>query len=372
MRNKKCSKKTAIKQQIRFAAACLFMLIFLTSCWDSVEIESRAFVTAIAIDKYGEDFAVAMEIPYINSEKDIASDKSIKSNEDKTLSAAIYGIDRMTDKSLYLGPVKLAVLGENILKDEKMFRQSISTLSKDRDISRKLIILSAKEAAAAVIKAEDEADKLIGTYIASYYKKNNPSLVYRQDLDRLSRGFAEDGIVVIPNVYYENEKLIFSGGAVCENYKLAGWLNSDELNGLLWIYSQAEGAFLQWKENGIFTALSINKCKTHMDFYEEEGIIYARLNIEARADICESFAGDSFNSSEVSKKSSDLIRAQINTAYDALYNKIGVDGFGLLSNMEKKNPDLHKIYFENMGMDFREIPVIVNINIETNNTGYTE
>ena len=343
---------------------CFFIMLFLAACWDSVELENRAFVTAMAIEKDDSAlFLAALEIPHISNEKSVIAGKEIKSKSAQTLSSAIYGIDTLTDKSLYLGQMKLAVLGKNILDDEKMFRQTIDTLAKDKDISRKLIILASESDTIEIIEAGDNEAKLTGTYIATYYKKNNPSLIYRQDLDRLSRDFAEKGIAIIPGISYENNKLLFSGAAVCENYKLMGWLNSEELSGLLWVYSQAKGAKLQWGEGEDFKAMDITKCKTRMDFYEDNGVIYACLNMDIEAD------GEEFQIEEQAKAA---IKEQINTAYEALYNKAGVDGFNLLTNMKKKNPDLYKIYFENMEEDFKNIPVVLNIDIAINNTSLAE
>ena len=353
-------------------AACFFIMLFSTACWDSAELENRAFVTAMAIEKDSSgNYLTAMEIPYISNERSVVEGKDIKTNSAKSLSSAIYNIDTLTDKSLYLGQLKFAVLGEHLLSDEKMFHQVIDTLANDRDISRKMIILASEKDAINILEAENAADKLTGTYIATYYKKNNPSLVYRQDLDRLSRDFAENGFAIIPAVSYENEKIIFSGAAVCENYELKGWLNSDELNGFLWVYSQAKGMRLQWVAGDIFYAININKCKTRMDFYEENGQVYARLNMDIEAE-CEDMPLWENSTQRLAEEAKQAIKNQINAAYDALYNKIDVDGFNFLSSMEKKNSNLYKIYFENMGGDFRNIPVVLNLDITISSTGLPE
>jgi len=363
------NKGNRVKIKLRLIGICILTMLCTTSCWDNVELENRAFVTAMAIDKNDSgNFITAMEIPLISSEKSVIMGKDIKITVDRSVSSAIYGADILTDKSLYLGLMKLAVLSEDILDDEKMFRKVIEALAWDKDISRKLIILSSKTDALKAVESETQEEKLIGTYIATYYKKNNPSLVYRQDLDRLSRAFAEDGLAVIPAVSYEEERLIFSGAAVCENYSLKGWLGSDEFKGLLWVYSQAEGAALHWGEGEEYTAIGIDKCKAHMDFYEAEGEIYARINVDVKARINELPVNNKPSALQIKEKAEEAVKAQINTAYEALYNNMGVDGFNLLSEMRKKSPSLYKIYFENMAMDFKNIPVVINMDMAVNST----
>jgi len=362
-------KKLFNKTTLALAAAAFL----LTGCWDNVELENRAFVTAAAIDKNDDgNFKASMEVPKVSSEKSVVTEKTVESNESNSLSKALYGTDNFTDKSIYLGHMKMAVLSEDLLSDEKLFKQAADTLLRDRDISRKLILLSSKKEAADIIEAETDNEKLVGVYIANFYKKNNPSINYRQDLDKITKNFAEDGHAIIPQITLEDKNLKLSGAAVLKDYTLKGWLSDDELNGLLWMYSKAKGTKLEAGNGDKQFVVNIDKYKSDMAFFEQNGIIYANTSITAEVTVDEASEAllhtDNYTAFIV-EESKKKITEEVNKAYDALYNNMGVDGFNMESTLKKKEETLHKIYFENMGTTIDKVPVMLDISISINSTG---
>jgi len=344
--------------------------LLLSGCWDSSELANRGFVTSMSIDLDDESenaYKVSLEMPLASSAGSDKLEKNVKSNFHRSLNSAIYGAGVSSDKEIFLGHMKVLIYGEDILSDSEMFKHTLDTLVRDRSVSRTLLILAAKETGADVIEAELEDENLMGIYISDFFRKKNPSTVYRQTLDKLSRYFSQGQVALIPRIEKSDEGVKLSGAAVMSNYTLKGWLDEEELRGLMWVH---EGHHeLNIPDTNDHFSINIIKYKSDMSFFERNNRLYAKISIKLDGDIEEAPLNSSIDHNSIIQTAEKNIEDDVKKAYEALYSRMGVDGFSMERALERKNPSLHRTYIEDGTISIMEIPVILDINVTIRSTG---
>ncbi len=214
----------------RFSSVILAFLfaLFLTGCWDMVEIEDRAFVVSVGIDKDGKTggYTADAEIADVNAKTEM-----IKHGAGQTVPDAFHEIDTRLGRKLYFGQLKLVLLGKDLLADENLFQGCADALADDPEISRKVMVLAVNGDAKEILEAENAEELLTGVFVDKFFKNNGATTTFRADVNDLARSLHVDGSAVIPQISVENGELKLGGAAVIKEYKLCGWLNDEEVRG---------------------------------------------------------------------------------------------------------------------------------------------
>ena len=347
----------------------LLAALFLSGCWDGVQLDNRSFVTAMSIDTEEGDYLVALEMPRVSRDAN-NMEKSVKSNTHRSLNNAIYGVDAHTDKEIFMGHMKIALLGEELLENAEMLKHTLDTLARDRSISRTLLILAAEGRGADLIEEELEDEILMGVYISNFFGKKNFATLYRQTLDNLTKYFAEGKTAIIPKAEVNENSPVFSGAAVMKDYALKGWLSEDELRGLIWLSNKAGRYNINIHNENEYFSINIDKYKWDMNFFEiGDNMIYAVISIKIEGDIEEAPIIAGKNTDSIIQKAKDSIEADIKKAYEALYIRIGADGLNMERTLEKKNPYLYKKYTEDEYKSIMDITVLLGVDVIINSKG---
>lgn len=344
--------------------------LLLSGCWDSSELSNRGFVTAISIDADEESehsYKVSVEMPITSRSGADELEKNIISNNHRTLNSAIYNSDTSSEKEIFLGHMKVLVCGKELLGNREMFRHTIGTLIRDRSISRTLLVLASEEAGSDIIEAKLENENLIGIYISDFFKKTGSSNIYRQSLDKLAMYFAEGKVALIPRIEVVDEEVKFKGAAVMKDYQLKGWMDDAQLKGFMWL--QSGHSNLDVADSDESFSLGINKHKADISFLKGEEKVYAKISINLDADIIEAPIETNTDLQSILKKAEKSIENDIRKAYQALYYQMGVDGFNLTRQLEKKNPGLYKAHIQQENSGVLKMPLVFDINITLRSTG---
>lgn len=413
----------------------LFMLIFVvlifTGCWDKIELEDRGFVISIAIDKYdnsdiqkdkknnennnknekddnsGEDskntmdtkpsdftgnddlkrYVVTMAIPNIseiasggNGEGDgSAKAKSIKKSSGTTVSDAMRIIDTYSSQKLYYGHTKVCVLGEEVMKDPVLFSEAIDALERNKEISRKLIILGTKGKAEEILNAKPAGEPLIGMFISDFYKNNikNISVTFRQDLESIIQQFLSSKGTVIPEVSIENEEIKIGGLGVVKDYKLLGWLDDIQTRGYMWTNDDKIGGSINAEMENAFVPFRITNKETDLTFEQTNEELICNINISVDGNIeefklSENILLDSDRYKKLQSEYEKIIEKEVMETINTLQNKYNVDAFGFSELCRKNYYDIYLKYKDNWNDIFSKIKFVPNVNVCIRGSGTTK
>lgn len=368
----------------------LILIFFLTGCWDKVEIEDRGFLDAVGIDKFDKKnhsdlpsmdkkdksrYTVTVSLPDIHSiENDEEKSEIIKNATSKTISGALMVMDSYSSYKLYLGQIRLIILGEGILKDKLLFKETLDFLERDTKINNKLIIMSTNGEAKEILSKKITEKIPKGIFISSFYQNNKttPPTSFKLDFSNLLFNIYENGNAIIPKIQLEEETLYLSGGALVKDFELVSWLDGDETLGYLWLQSNMDNLTLNTLYKDLYTALKINKSKVNVTFNEKNNKIVATVNLKVKGNL-EEFGDIDENDIQIIKELSDLyeqiIKEQIEDTFYTFINTYEVDVFGFINLLKKSTYNLYKKYQNNLDKPSQVFILDVNVDLDITGTG---
>jgi len=367
--------RNQIKRPVRIISLILTFLaltFLLTSCWDRVELENRAFVVAIAIDKAEksensetEEFEVSITVPLHKSENgEGEEDGSIKTASAKTITEAMKKLDAKTDKTLYYGQAKLLVLGQDLLADADMTSRAISAVKNKSEIDLRINVLAANGSAKDILEANPPGETLPGLFVADIYRNKSKlgGESFALDLERLSVTFCDGAIVpMIKQDEDEGAPLKLHGAAVIKNRHKIDSLSPEKLQGFLWCKNHGNnGAVVTLEHEGKLIPIKIDKHTAKISFDKHGGNLRAVVDVKVIAHV-EEPPDESIN---LKQKLAAQISKEISVTANELQNKFALDGYDWLEHLRKKNYDLYKLYSDDWESVFVGIDVVPKVVVE--------
>ncbi len=353
--------------------------IFLTGCFDKVELEERALVLAIGIDKYTEEndtntektgeekrFIISMAMPEVsegeksgnnkdngqpmNEEKSKSINEAIKIAEGSSVASTIDLIGTYMSKNLYYGHTKVVVLGKEILEDKNLLKETINALERNNEISRKIIVLGTEGKAQDILQTIPKDEKMLGIYINDYYKNNkkNSAFTYSVDLEDIIQQLLSIGDTAIPNIQITDDDVRLTGLIALKDSKYIGYLDDTTTKGLLWIIDKKSlGEISIPFENG-YVSTSIFKKKLDKKFYEQDNKIVCQFIINIEGNISEYMLGknimiDTEKYKMIEDEISNYVKTEIQNSINTI-KQLDVDIIGLKELIRKNKYNLYDKY----------------------------
>ncbi len=421
--------------KVALAAFITCLTLPLAGCWDKVELENRGFVVTIGIDKYQKDNQEKADKEKVDKEN-VDKEKPDKEKSDKTntgkekpetkpektkpqtfegsdednnkytvsmaipnmaeltksggggekkqvrvstadaVTTAMHLTDSYSSKKLYFGHTKAVILGEELIKDEKLFKEAIDALERNQDISRKLIVLCTKDKAEDTLNTESATEPLLGVFISSYYRNNEQTVAvtFLQDMEKTIRQLRASGNVMIPRIEVEGSEVKLSGCAVVKDFRLVKWLNEKQTRGFLWAKGKADGAQVTVDFNGIRPPLSVESCKSSITFSEESGALACNINVSAAGSVSEFIfkekLSDKGKLNTLCKLYENAINEEMLDIIGIFRNELKVDGLELKELLRKKDYKLYEKYKGDWDEVYSKMNIAVSTYVQIKNTGY--
>ncbi|WP_250277776.1 Ger(x)C family spore germination protein [[Clostridium] colinum] len=358
----------------------LFCSVFLTGCFDKVELEERAIVLAIGIDKYNEEsdtsiektgeekrFIVSLAMPEVpegektgNTEKQadpMSKDKqensineAVKIAEGSSVASTMELIDTYMSKNLYYGHTKVVVLGKGILEDDVLLKEVIDSLERNNEISRKIIVLGTQGNAKEILQTIPKDEKMLGIYINDFYKNNkkNSFFTYRVDLEDIIQQLLSTGDTVIPNIQVIDKDVRLSGLIALKDSRYIGYLEDATTKGILWLIDKNSLGEISIPFEKAYVSTSIFKKKVEKKFYEENNKITCQFLVNLEGNISEYYLGknimiDTEKYKMIEDEISIYVKKEIENAINNI-KSLNIDIIGLKELIRKNEYNLYDKY----------------------------
>ena len=374
---------------------CALLCLCMTSsgCWDKVQLENRGFVSAFGIDAYRPDLASGAALRFNSphfDERFIATvcmpnlQGSEKGGTTKLMAAAdallpaLSLVQLGTSQEPYYGQTKAIVLGESLLNDAELMSQAIDAMERNREISRKVVILATDGDAAEILKADIEGEQF-GMHVSNFFNRNNTALgiAFKKDLEGVLKDLRNSGGTVIPVASLEGGVISLSGAAMVNNFKLAGWLDDAEVRGLMMARGQGEDAHITVEFDGVRVPLRLSSQRARLKFEPgSPGSPVCFLEIRALGSILEYYANSQNdisspeNVARLNKLFAQAIEREVTDMYARL-TESGVDGLGLLEHMRKHNYSLYQEFITRDRPSVSDIILIPIVDVRVTDVGAT-
>lgn len=212
------------------------MLILISGCWDSMDINEKNIATATAIGREGELFTFYAEIANLTAGTK-GSSKAKKyfliKSYGKTYIDARLDIDIKVDKKEYLGATQTMILTSDLTKhgiDEYMYR--IRNLTEYR---RTLDIVTTFNKVEDLFNIESQKNLSMGETIKQTLDtliKNGQAIKYSSSeiMEWLTNDYS---CFVLPSANIKNNEIAITGYTVLKKGIYSGYISIKESNGLL-------------------------------------------------------------------------------------------------------------------------------------------
>jgi len=349
--------------------SAIIIMLTASSCGGAAEIENRGFVTAIGVDR-GENgrFEVTVSVPDAAAVAGSGGGEkqTVRSAVGDTLSEALRAADMTYNGKLYYGHATALVLGNGLLSDGPMLRETLDTLMRSYEFNNKILVLaadgtpSADGRAAEIIKTEPAGSRIpsVGFYASDFYKNRSGSsnITFELSLENLMNTLSVCGNALLPMISAagkngDKDEPLLNGICVVKDYSFAGRLDERQARGLLWLRGEGVGSKLTADLDGSSVPMTVTKNSCNIRFKENEagdGLVCA-VTVRAEGTV----AGRSFIDTELTdgevmyaleKKYEDAIADDVFALADCLLGELKTDAFPFSEILRKKYWKLYSKY----------------------------
>lgn len=297
----------------------MVMLLLLTSCWNSRELNDMAIVTGIGMDKVPNTDEYRVTFQIVNPSATATSvgvstgqpPITVYTSTDRTLFGALRKTSKKAARQLFFAHTQLLVIGESLAKSgingifdvfersHELRLNAVVIVSRETEAASVLKLLLPIESipALAVVKKNKNTAKLWGENRAiSVFELINSITGEGEPVISGVRifGDAEKGKKKTYLEQSEVEAVIsLSGLAVFREGKLKGWLDGSEARGALWIQNKIEQTSInidsQKKQDTIAIDISHSKTKVKVKLREGVPVFHIYINEEGSVNESQDF-----------------------------------------------------------------------------------
>lgn len=362
-------------------------LLFLTSCWDSNEIEDLGMIMGIGLDyNDSEEDIFSMTNQYVvpnNIQGTQTGSASGTPYQNLTLNGNnFFQIIREnsleTDRPPNYTHLKSMVLSERLLEEEPL-KQLISFFLRDHEFRRTVAIFISKEAPADILEVEPTKEMFPGVQLKELTQNHDRSLYVLDTLKfgEVSKKITEGASFVIPEVGINKGRLRLLGAGIVSNKNehVVGWLTPEEIGGLKWITDEVNGGLVAIEEKNAKedqAVLEIMKANTNLEPVINDGKLSMKLTVNSSLRLAEDWEikRDVFQEGweqELKTAGENKVKKDIEHVISVAQEQ-GLDFLEFGTWVSIKQPTYWKQHEKEWDEIFSNLPVIIDVNFTI--TGY--
>jgi len=308
----------------RFHFLCLLcsLVVFLTGCWDQVQIEERGFVIGVAIDKPPSktiDANAEREAPnkpegrhrvLVTHQLVIPGGLvgggqgggSQNSGEAAYLNLtsegdSLFEISRIlatrTSRSPFYQHLKVVIVSEELAKNVDVLSDALDFFMRDPEVRRSSKVMVAKGDARQVLKVQPRSEKLPAMYINSVAEniQKTARMLPEVRIGEVHEHLVSGSSFVLPRISPSQQEVKVAGSAVFQGAtkRMVGYLGEEETEGLNFLTGKLAGGLLKVPVHD--NLVTVNVLESTQDIRAraaDKEHIHFRIEIECEGTIAES------------------------------------------------------------------------------------
>jgi spore germination protein KC len=368
---------------IRLLLIGVTALIILTGCWNRVEINDIAIVTAIGLDLVEGDklrltlqVAVPSKLGSKGGGDGGSSEKStfIISETGTTVSEAYRNVQGKLPRRIFFSQSRVLLIGEDLAKKGVLHIIDFHTRYAEPRINS--FIMFTKGKASKTINGMPKFESISAEEMKELSKMNVGLKIYVRDFlnmlltdgqEPFAPQFTLKSLEVDTNNKLKTQAV--NGIALFKKDKLIGWMDDAETRGLLWLRNEIETGVITIKipeENGGGNiSMEINRADTNIIPILKHGKIKLTVNVKSEMSVIENDSKLKLYETKViddiQKNIENEIKDRIQMVVDKAQKGYQSDIFGFGHSVYKKYPkEWNTHYKKNWEQEFPQLEVTIN------------
>ncbi|MEK6447192.1 Ger(x)C family spore germination protein [Priestia aryabhattai] len=396
-------KQTFNHVQFLLAFLSVFLLVPLTGCWSSHEIEERSLGVGVALDK-GKESMIEKEFdeqgggyarknlitstyqlitPQVASSTTKQGGPQQKSyvNVSETGDSAFQMLRELSlrsDTPLTSPHMKVMVIGEALARSYSL-EQLVDQSLRDNDFRPSCLMFISKGRASDTLESKTAGEIpafRLSTMVENAYRTTR--ILPPIPLIKLESKIQSRSSFLLQNVVSANGEIKFAGAGIIQGKtnKMIGFLNEEELDGLTWITGKGKGGLVKSfdKKTGQLIVYEIESMKSHIQPHVKGNNISFDVHIESVGRLSESWmtSGSSFNNQflqNAQKTSEKKVKHLVRNVLEKMQTKYKVDVAGFGNQLRIKRPRVWMRVKDNWDQTFSEVPINYDVKLTIKDYG---
>lgn len=386
------------KNKIVIMLTLAICTLICSSCWDGVEINTRAVIFSLGIDKNMEDmdaddrdsldypprYVVSYAIPdmsKVSGNESISKDiVSIETAKSATFSSTIENVQTKIQDTINFGHIKAVLLGADLLRDPNMMKEIIDSLERNMIFARSIPLFAVRNTANEVMNVKNNQHPMIGLYIMNYVNNKERAVSRYKEalLGNTIRDLRENNAAVIPIIeIVDDSKIEIQGGALLKDFKLKAWFTPEEIRGILWAEGKVRGAKIPIPVEESYLSYTVREQNSKISFSNEGNKVYCKIDITNEGDIGEYYINASKpltsleNIRQIENQISDKIKKEITHLIDQT-KEYDADIIGLGTELYRQHPKWWDHVADNWDQSYKNMAVEINVDTKVRQMGIIE
>ncbi|MBT2600623.1 MULTISPECIES: Ger(x)C family spore germination protein [unclassified Oceanobacillus] len=365
--------------------------LFLTGCWDSLELEERAFLSGIAIDlpldNTNQTLNVTEQIVVPNGlitlPASSGTGKGFRNivEEGRTIYEVGDAIEKQEDRKLDGSHIEIVVISDEVVKEEYQLADVVDVFMREKRMNREVILSIAEGSAGELLYIEPQDVKLPSQYLTQLIIGNYRSVGGDpQRFGNMQQYFINNRSFTLPLLTTEGSSTgidltglaVFSG----DNSKMIGALKDDNLEGYMIIQPMYNGSVTTKLDNTYATFhIPDGKTKIKLKNKDPENLHF-EFETFLDAELVETFYSEDFFAHKNMKKLESSLETRVKSLITGTIEKVRdeyeTDILGLAEHLITKEPKIWKQvkddwdYGENY---FKDVEITLSVNIDIREPG---
>lgn len=368
----------------------LLLPLFLTGCWDRVEIQDRLFVMSVAIDKTKESagkrsyFEFTAQLTEARALSGKANNPHISPVWNATTSGpSIFECIRLmatrVARQPYYEHLQSIVIGEELAKEG--IDRALDLFYRDHESRRKIKLIIAKGAAKDALHVKPKLLPVSGRYISLLTEEGEAKtarLPKTASIGQFSSNYHNGGNSVLPAIRTEKHEVKMAGGAIMKGDQLIGWLSDQDVKALRWIngtFSAGDEIIVQKirkEKMPKFTTLEVKGARSTVKTSIQNGQPVISLYIRGEGNLAEDGLGHNPTLDKI-KDREQLINHEIKKKAERLIalmqKKYKTDIFGFGEELRRHQYPYWKAHQHDWDEQFQNVEVQVDVQTFIRRTG---
>lgn len=278
---------------------CLSLLLMFASvsCWDHREIEDRAFIIGLTLDKADEDhkeIEVTFQIAEPNAFTPSGQTDEPFWNVSEVaidLTRAHIQLAKRMNQVPSLEHCQVILVGEELAKTQQ--NENMDFLLRTHDIRRNIHVGVVQGKAKDILDIDFKGSLIPAFVISEMMEENHKytlEMTNYMDVGRLHIAETNNFDFILPKLVIDEDKLDMSGGGVFKDMHLIGWLDGVDLMGIRFLRGDVGSGFLAVQlpeELGKRAMMKIFETSSSMEPEIKDGRLSAKLDLRIEGDMTE-------------------------------------------------------------------------------------
>jgi len=375
---------------------CFFLFIFLTGCWDQINIEERGFVIGTAVDKADNHSDESQKLALTNQ---IVSPAGLGTPTEgggdeppyinlTTSGESIFAINRKmlkeTSRPPFYEQLRLLVISEEVALDGDLFASMLDLFIRDQEMRRIIKVIIAEDKAKDVLEVDPKPEKLPVVHVDMTTENAFKSMDMIQPviLGRLHSYLLNDNSYVLPRISVHDKDVDYTGVVVFNGLsnQMVGSLDASETKGMNLIKGNMNGGYIKFEVDNHNMNFEIERTNSKMTLVSEDPKnMDIQINIKVEGRLAEMYGSktllDSSYLAKMESKIADKVERLANKTIEKAQNDLKLDVLDIDKVLKQRHYHIWKKINKNWEYNeniFSKSNIKVSANVQVREVGATD